>query len=80
MDGGECNAKGHALLTFYNLRTDLLQDVFVKTRSRHETRLLRDHDCCARPMTRVKGTRRLVDRTFIDASFRDVKKRSSRAR
>jgi hypothetical protein len=72
MDGGECNAKGHALLTFYNLRTDLLQDVFVKTRSRHETRLLRDHNCYAQPMIRVKGALCLVDRTFIDASFRDV--------
>jgi len=72
--GGEDNAKGHALLTFYNLRTGLPQDVFVETRSRHETRLLRDYDRDARAMTRTKGMLWLVDRAFIDAPFWDAKK------
>jgi hypothetical protein len=72
--GGEDNAKGHALLTFYNLRTGLPRDVFVETRSRHETRLLRDYDRDAQAMTRTKGMLWLVDRAFIDASFWDAKK------
>jgi hypothetical protein len=72
--GGEDNAKGHALLTFYNLRTGLPRDVFVETRSRHETRLLRDYDRDAQAMTRTRNMVWLVDRAFIDAPFWDTKK------
>ena len=72
--GGEDNAKGHALLTFYNLRTGLPRDVFVETRSRHETRLLRDYDRDAQAMTRTRNRVWLVDRAFIDAPFWDTKK------
>lgn len=72
--GGADNDKGHALLTFYNLRTGLPQDVFVETRSRHESRMLRDYDRNAQAMTRIKGMLWLVDRAFIDASFWDAKK------
>lgn len=72
--GSEDNAKGHALLTFYNLRTGLPRDVFVETRSRHETRLLRDYDRDAQAMTRTKGMLWLVNRAFIDAPFWDAKK------
>ncbi len=62
------------MLTFYNLRTGLPQDAFVETRSRHETRLLRDYDRDAQAMTRTKGMLWLVDRAFIDAPFWDAKK------
>ena len=40
--GGTDNAKGHALLSFYNLRLGVPEDVSVETRSRHETLMLRD--------------------------------------
>jgi hypothetical protein len=72
--GGEDHDKGHALLTFYNLRRGLAQDVFVETRLRHETRMLRDDDRNAQAMTQNKGMSWLVDRALIDASFWDAKK------
>ena len=37
--GGADNPKGHALLSFYNLRLGLPEAVRVDTRSRHETRM-----------------------------------------
>lgn len=43
-EGGKDNAKGHALLSFFNLRLGLAEDVHVDTRSRAETKLLRDYD------------------------------------
>ena len=74
--GGEDNAKGHALLSFYNLRLGVVEDVRVETRSRHETRILRDYDRDASALTRERQTLWLVDRAFIDASFWDRKKRT----
>lgn len=43
-EGGNDNSKGHALLSFYNLRLGIPEAVHVDTRSRHETLLLRDYD------------------------------------
>ena len=43
-EGGEDNPKGHALLSFYDVRLGCVGDVHVDTRSRHETMLLRDYD------------------------------------
>lgn len=74
--GGEDNPKGHALLSFYDVRLGCVADVHVDTRSRHETLLLRDYDQSAQAMTRHKGALWLVDRAFIDAPFWDKKKRS----
>jgi hypothetical protein len=59
--GGEDNPKGHALLSFYDVRLGCPTDVHVDTRSRHETALLRDYDQSAQPMTRHKGALWLVD-------------------
>ena len=73
--GGEDNAKGHALLSFFNLRLGLAEDVHVDTRSRAETKLLRDYDQGEQALTREKNGLWLVDRAFIDARFRDAKKR-----
>ena len=42
-EGGQDNPKGHALLSFFNLRLGVAEDVHVDTRSRHETLLLRDY-------------------------------------
>jgi len=71
--GGEDNPKGHALLSFFNLRLGVAEDVHVDTRSRHETMLLRDYDQSEQAMTRHKGALWLVDRAFIDAPFWDKK-------
>jgi hypothetical protein len=38
------NPKGHALLSFCDVRLGCVPDVHVHTRSRHETALLRDYD------------------------------------
>jgi len=73
--GGEDNPKGHALLSFYDVRLGCVADVHVDTRSRHETLLLRDYDRCEQAMTRHKGALWLVDRAFIDAQFWDKKKK-----
>jgi hypothetical protein len=73
--GGEDNPKGHALLSFYDVRLGCPTDVHVDTRSRHETALLRDYDQSAQPMTRHKGALWLVDRAFIDAAFWDSRKK-----
>jgi len=43
-NGGEDNPKGHALLTFYDVRLGCPCDVQMDTRNRHETTLLRDYD------------------------------------
>lgn len=75
--GGEDNPKGHALLSFYDVRLGCVADVHVNTRSRHETLLLRDYDQSAQAMTRHKRALWLVDRAFIDAPFWDKKKKRS---
>ena len=74
--GGEDNPKGHALLSFYNLRLGLTEDVYVATRSRHETLLLRDYDRSDQALTHERRVLWLVDRAFIDAPFWDAKKRA----
>ena len=74
--GGKDNPKGHALLSFYEVRLGVPADVYVDTRSRHETALLRDYDQGEQAMTGHKGALWLVDRGFIDARFWDQKKRS----
>ena len=73
--GGVDNPKGHALLSFYDVRLGCVADVHVDTRSRHETLLLRDYDRSDQAMTRHKGALWLVDRAFIDAPFWDKKKK-----
>jgi hypothetical protein len=73
-DGGEDNPKGHALLSVYNLRLGVPEDVQVETRNRHETAILRDYDRSPRALTRERHTLFLVDRAFIDARFWDAKK------
>ena len=73
-EGGEDNPKGHALLSFYNLRLGIPEDVQVETRSRHETAMLRDYDRSPHALTRERQTLFLVDRAFIDARFWDAKK------
>jgi hypothetical protein len=75
-EGGQDNPKGHALLSFFNLRLGLPVDVQVDTRSRHETRLLRDYDAREHALTRWRKALWLLDRAFIDASFWDAKKRT----
>ncbi len=74
--GGEDNPKGHAWLSFYNLRLGLPEDVRVETRSRHETRILRDYDEDTQALTRERRGLWLVDRGFIDAPFWDAKQRA----
>ncbi len=74
-EGGKDNPKGHALLSFLNLRLGLAEDVHVDTRGRAETKLLRDYDQGEHALTREKNGLWLVDRAFIDAGFRDAKKR-----
>ncbi len=73
-DGGTDNPKGHALLSFYNLRLGVPEDAHVDTRSRHESLMLRDYDREASALTRQRNTLWLVDRAFIDGRFWDQKK------
>jgi len=73
-DGGTDNPKGHALLSFYNLRLGIPEDAYVDTRNRHESLLLRDYDRQASALTRERNTLWLVDRAFIDGRFWDRKK------
>ena len=73
--GGEDNPKGHALLSFYDVRLGCPADVYVDTRNRHETALLRDYDATDQAMTRHHNALWLVDRAFIDARFWDQKKK-----
>jgi Transposase DDE domain len=73
--GGEDNPKGHALLSFYDVRLGCPADVYVDTRNRHETALLRDYDTNEKAMTRHKKALWLVDRAFIDARFWGQKKK-----
>jgi hypothetical protein len=73
--GGKDNPKGHALLSFYDVRLGCPADVYVDTRNRHETALLRDYDATEQAMTQHKKALWLVDRAFIDARFWDRKKK-----
>jgi hypothetical protein len=73
-EGGEDNPKGHALLSFYNVRLGIPEAVQVETRSRHETAILRDYDRSPRALTWARQTLFLLDRAFIDARFWDAKK------
>jgi hypothetical protein len=75
-EGGHDNPKGHALLSFFDLRLGVADDVYVDTRSRHETALLRDYDQRPHALTRERNVIWLLDRAFIDASFWDKKKRT----
>ena len=74
-DGGQDNPKGHALLTFYDVRLGCPCDVQMDTRSRHETALLSDYDSNQDALTHQKNALWLVDRAFIDARFWEAKKR-----
>jgi Transposase DDE domain len=73
-EGGDDNPKGHALLSFYNLRLGVPEDAQVETRNRHETAILRDYDRSPQALTHERKTLFLVDRAFIDARFWDAKK------
>ena len=73
-DGGTDNPKGHALLSFYNLRLGIPEDAYIDTRNRHESLMLRDYDREASALTRQRNTLWLVDRAFIDGRFWDQKK------
>lgn len=75
-EGGNDNPKGHALLSFYNVRLGIPEDVSVDTRNRHETMLLRDYDQTPHAVTRDKNVVWLADRAFIDARYWDMKKRT----
>ena len=72
--GGNDNAKGHALLSFYNVRLGVPEAVHVETRSRHEQALLRDYDREASALTQQRNTLWLVDRAYIDGRYWDKKK------
>jgi len=74
-EGGTDSAKGHALLSFYNLRLGMPEGVHVETGSRHEQLLLRDYDREASALTRQRNTLWLVDRAFIDGRYWDEKRR-----
>jgi hypothetical protein len=74
--GGNDNPKGHALLSFYDVRLGCPADVYVDTRSRHETAMLRDYDAHPDALTHDRGALWVVDRAFIDASYWDSKKQS----
>lgn len=74
-DGGVDNPKGHALLTFYDVRLGGAVDARTETDSRHEMALLKDYDDHPGAVTRERGALWLVDRAFIDASYWDEKKR-----
>ena len=72
-EGGTDNPKGHALLTFYDLRLGVPVDVQVETRNRHETAILKDYDRLPTALTRTRGALFVLDRAFIDAPFWEVK-------
>ena len=74
--GGEDHPNGHALLTFYNLRLGVPEDVRVDTRSRHETRILRDDDQDPHALTRERRGGWRVDRAGIDAACWDAQQRA----
>ena len=73
--GGEGNPKGHALLSFYDVRLGCPADASVETRNRHEVSILRDHDELDPDLTQHKNALWLADRGFIDATFWDRKKK-----
>jgi hypothetical protein len=73
-EGGGDNPKGHALLSFKNLRPGVPEDAQVETRNRHETAILRESNESPHAFTRERHTLFLVDHAFIDARFWDAKK------
>jgi hypothetical protein len=75
-DGGTDNPKGHAHLTFYDVRLGVPVDVAVETRNRHETAILRDYDRSPAAVIRQRSAICLLDRAFVDAPFWDAKKRA----
>ena len=60
-DGGADNPKGHARLSFFNVRLGIGEAVHVETRSRHEAALLRDYDQGAQALTRERQVLWLLD-------------------
>lgn len=72
-NGGQDNPKGHALLSFYDVRLGCPCDVQMDTRNRHETTLLRDYDSNPDALTHQNNALWLVDRAFIDAKFWEAK-------
>jgi len=72
--GGEDSAKGHCLLSIYDVRRGCVADVAVETRSRHEIPIMKDYDATTGALTQVTNALWLVDRAFIDAGHWDLKK------
>ncbi len=71
-NGGTDNPKGHALLTFYDVRLGCPVDVTVETKSRHEISLLKSSNFIG---LTEKRSLHLVDRAFIDAPYWNSKKK-----
>lgn len=73
-DGGNDNPKGHAILSFYNLRLGIPEAAFIETRNRHEQLMLRDYDRESHALSRQRNTLWLVDRAYVDGRYWDQKK------
>ena len=74
-EGGKDSAKGHCLLSIYDVRIGCVADVVVETRSRHEVPVMKDYDATDGALTRVERALWLVDRAFIDATYWDRKRK-----
>ena len=73
---GDDNPKGHALLSFYDIRLGCPIDVSVETINQHELKTLRNYHQLDHAVTHIPNALWLVDRGFIDAKFWDQQKKS----
>jgi hypothetical protein len=73
--GGKDNPKGHALLSFYDIRLGCAHDVHIDTSSRHEIAMLREYAKQPGAITEEKGALWVADRAFVDARYWDQQKR-----
>jgi hypothetical protein len=76
-EGGEDNPKGHAMMTFFDLRLGLQIDVFVETSSHHEMFLFKEYLASYQVHFQQKNALYLLDRAYISALFWDKQKKET---
>jgi hypothetical protein len=73
-EGGDDNQKGHMLLTYFDLRSNIPVWVRTETASLGEMRVLKQAGTETQDWSRVKNAIYVVDRAFIDGGYWDERK------
>lgn len=73
-EGGDDNQKGHMLLTYFDLRSNIPVWVRTETASQGEMRVLKQDRIDTKDWSRIKNAIYVVDRAFVDGGYWDERK------